>query len=151
MREALDPDQPGGSPIALPNDPVIRADLAAPRFTDTIHGIQIEEKAEIAKRLGRSPDAGDAIVMAWSEGMLAIRRGIKDRRPAPRVLLSPGARAQLGDYGRQSWGKPSFDGSYSIPSDTRGMSPARRRSLGLDRRPAGGERSIFFPGVPDDE
>jgi hypothetical protein len=76
FREALDPNQPGGSPVALPNDPIIRADLAAPRFTDTIHGIQLEEKGEIAKRLGRSPDAGDAIVLAWSEGQAAIRRGI---------------------------------------------------------------------------
>lgn len=151
MREGLDPDQPGGSPIALPNDPVVRADLAAPRFTDTIHGIQIEEKSEIAKRLGRSPDAGDAIVLAWSEGMLAIRRGIKDRRPAPRVLLSPGARSQIGGYQKQSWGKPSFDGSFSIASDTRNMSPARRRQLGLDRLSAASERSIFFPGVPTDD
>jgi len=79
FREALDPEQQGGSPIQLPNDPVIRADLAAPRFSDTHRGIQIEEKAEIAKRLGRSPDAGDAIVLAWSEGQLAIKRGIAGR------------------------------------------------------------------------
>ena len=32
FREALDPDQPGGSPIALPNDPGLRADLAAARY-----------------------------------------------------------------------------------------------------------------------
>jgi hypothetical protein len=76
LREALDPSQQGGSPVALPTDPVIRADLAAPRFTDTPHGILLEEKHEIAKRLGRSPDAGDAIVLAWSEGALAIKRGI---------------------------------------------------------------------------
>ena len=76
FREALDPDQPGGSPIALPKDPAIRADLAAPRFKDTPRGLLLEEKAEIAKRLGRSPDAGDAIVLAWSEGQRAVRRGL---------------------------------------------------------------------------
>ena len=76
FREALDPEQPNGSPIALPNDPQIRADLAAPRFKSTPRGILLEEKAEIAKRLGRSPDAGDAIVLAWSEGEKALQRGL---------------------------------------------------------------------------
>ena len=60
FRESLDPEQPGGSPIALPNDPQISADLAAPRYKSTPRGILLEEKAEIAKRLARSPDAGDA-------------------------------------------------------------------------------------------
>ena len=68
LQGSIGPDQPGGSPIALPNDPAIRADLAAPRFKDTPRGLLLEEKAEITKRLGRSPDAGDAIVLAWSEG-----------------------------------------------------------------------------------
>lgn len=76
FREALDPSQAGGSPIALPNDPAIRADLAAPRFKDTPRGLLLEEKAEITKRLGRSPDAGDAIVLAWSEGQRAVKRGL---------------------------------------------------------------------------
>ena len=76
FREALDPDQPGGSPIALPNDPAIRADLAAPRFKDTPRDLLLEEKAESTKRLGRSPDAGDAITLAWSEGQRAVKRGL---------------------------------------------------------------------------
>ena len=76
FRDALDPSQPGGSPIALPNDPAIRADLAAPRFKDTPRGLLLEEKAEITKRLGRSPDAGDTIVLAWSEGQRAVKRGL---------------------------------------------------------------------------
>lgn len=76
FREALDPDQPGGSPIALPEDPAIRADLAAPRWQLTPRGIRLEEKDDIKKRLGRSPDKGDAIVMSWSEGQSALRRGL---------------------------------------------------------------------------
>ena len=76
FREALDPDQPGGSPIALPDDPAIRADLSAPRYSITPRGILIEDKKDIVKRIGRSPDKGDAIVMAWSEGNSAIRRGL---------------------------------------------------------------------------
>jgi hypothetical protein len=29
-------------------------------------GVQIEEKQEIEKRIGRSPDCGDAVVLAFS-------------------------------------------------------------------------------------
>ena len=73
LREALDPDQPFGSSVALPNDPVVRADLASARWKLTSRGIQLEDKAEIKKRIGRSPDVGDAIVMAWEDGQRAIK------------------------------------------------------------------------------
>lgn len=68
FREALDPSMEGGSPVALPPDPMLVADLTAPRWRLTPNGILIEEKAEIKKRIGRSPDRGDAVVMCWSEG-----------------------------------------------------------------------------------
>lgn len=68
FREALDPGQDDGSVIALPPDQELVADLTAPRFKVTPSGIQIEEKSEIKKRLGRSPDKGDAVTMAWSGG-----------------------------------------------------------------------------------
>jgi hypothetical protein len=73
FREALRPDQPGGSPICLPDDPRVRADLAAPRWTLGHHGVLIESKDDIRTRLGRSPDVGDAIVKCWSTGQSAIR------------------------------------------------------------------------------
>jgi hypothetical protein len=76
FREALDPDQPGGSVIALPPDPELRADLAAPTYEVGQRGIVIESKEEIRKRLGRSTGKADAVVMAWSEGNAAIRRGL---------------------------------------------------------------------------
>lgn len=68
FREALEPDQPGGSPIALPDDPEIIADLTAVTFKSTPNGIQAESKEDVVERLGRSTDKGDAIVMAWFEG-----------------------------------------------------------------------------------
>lgn len=79
FREALDPDQDGGASIALPPDPQILADLTAPRWKLASRGIQIESKEELKKpeRLGRSPDKGDAIVMAWSEGEKALIRKMK--------------------------------------------------------------------------
>lgn len=85
FREALDPDQPGGSAIELPDDAALRADLAAPRWKLTTRGILIEDKQEIKKRIGRSPDRGDAVVMAWSEGNVAIRRGLVGARGASRA------------------------------------------------------------------
>lgn len=68
FREALDPGQPGGSPIALPPDPKLLADLTAPTFEPGPNGIKVEPKVDVCARLGRSTDRGDAVVMAWFEG-----------------------------------------------------------------------------------
>ena len=68
FREALDPGQPGGSPVALPPDPVLMADLTAPTFDVGPRGIQAESKEKVCERLGRSTDRGDAAIMAWYEG-----------------------------------------------------------------------------------
>lgn len=68
FREALDPAQDGGSPIALPDDPILIADLTAPRFEVGSRGIKVETKEDVVKRIGRSPDRGDAVVMCWSDG-----------------------------------------------------------------------------------
>ena len=68
FREALDPGQPGGSPIALPPDPKLLADLTAPTFSVVPRGIQAESKEKVCDRLGRSTDRGDAVVMSWYEG-----------------------------------------------------------------------------------
>ncbi len=62
MREALDPTRP--VKVALPRDQRLFADLAAPRYRVTARGIQVEPKEEIKRRLGRSPDRGDAVVLA---------------------------------------------------------------------------------------
>jgi hypothetical protein len=63
LRELLDPTF--GAILALPDDDELIGDLTSPRWTPNSTGkIQIEGKDEIRKRLGRSPDAGDAVVMA---------------------------------------------------------------------------------------
>ena len=66
FREALDPNQEGGSAIALPPDPQLRADLAAPRYEVGPRGLLIESKDALRARLGRSPGKGDAVVMCLS-------------------------------------------------------------------------------------
>jgi len=77
FREALDPDQPDGSAIALPPDPELRANLCAPPWKLGARGILLESKdgssgfGNLRQRLGRSPGKGDAVVMAWSEGNAA--------------------------------------------------------------------------------
>ncbi len=63
FREALDPS--GTGRIALPPDPELLADLACPRWKETPQGILIESKEDIEERLHRSPDCGDAAVLAW--------------------------------------------------------------------------------------
>ena len=88
LREALDPDQPGGSPIMLPPDQKLAAQLCAVHFVDTPNGIAAEDKISVIKKLGRSPDRADAVIMAWYRG---------------------GA----GDFQRQMWGYG--DGPYDRP------------------------------------
>jgi hypothetical protein len=81
FREALDPDQEGGSQIALPPDDELKADLASAQWELTARGIKLKAKEEIRARIGRSPSKGDAIVMAWSEGNRAVRRALRSARP----------------------------------------------------------------------
>lgn len=79
FREALDPDQVGGSPIDLPPDNELLADLAAVRYEVINRGhegqfVKAEPKEKVVDRLGRSPNKGDAVVMAWYAGARAIAR-----------------------------------------------------------------------------
>lgn len=87
LREALDPYQPGGSPIMLPPDRELLADLTAPTYT-TPSGkggmlIKLEPKEVLVKRLGRSPDKGDAVVMCWWSGAKAVTDAEEWRKNRP--------------------------------------------------------------------
>ncbi len=62
LREALDPDH--GDDLMLPPDNEMLADLCAPRYKVLASGIQVEKKEDIIERIGRSPDVGDAVVLA---------------------------------------------------------------------------------------
>lgn len=64
LREMLDPSN--GLNIALPDDEILKADLTTAKWTLLQGGkIQVEPKKEIRKRLGRSTDLGDAVLMAF--------------------------------------------------------------------------------------
>ncbi len=72
MRDALDPAH--GDDVALPPDTELLADLCSAHYKVTASGVLIEEKEEIKARIGRSPDVGEAIIMAlvpYSVGNLA--------------------------------------------------------------------------------
>jgi hypothetical protein len=62
LREALDPTADTG--IELPPDPSLLAELCAPRWSLSGKTIKVESREEIVKRIGRSPDAGTAVVLA---------------------------------------------------------------------------------------
>lgn len=70
FREALEPNL--GEPVALPPDAELLADLCAPTWKLGSRGIQIEAKEDIKKRIGRSPDKGDAVVNGWSYGESSV-------------------------------------------------------------------------------
>lgn len=90
FREALDPGQRGGSMVALPNDNRLLADLTSPRYRVGSNGIELESKADVVKRLERSPDRGDAVVMAWWDGARMAtdwKQWPASRGQAPKVLI----------------------------------------------------------------
>jgi hypothetical protein len=87
LREALDPDQPDGSSVALPHDPLLRAELAAPRYSVGPNGVRIEAKDDIRERLGRSPNRADAVAMCNSEGERAAQRRERSEGRRPKVIV----------------------------------------------------------------
>lgn len=69
FREALNPSQPGGSPIQLPaDDRLLIADLCAPTYENRSGVLWLESKKDVCERLKRSTDRGDAVVMSWFAG-----------------------------------------------------------------------------------
>lgn len=91
LREALDPDQPGGSHIMLPPDTELLSDLTAPKYEVVGNKIVVESKDDIKARIGRSPGRGDAVIMCWWQGarmntMNGGWSGVKSGR-RPNVVL----------------------------------------------------------------
>jgi hypothetical protein len=78
FREALDPEQPDGSPIALPPDQELLAELTAPTYEYTARGLKAEDADDVAKRLGRSPDKAVAVILAWWAGAKLLHTGQSD-------------------------------------------------------------------------
>lgn len=76
MRELLDPQYE--ELVAVPDDDLLIGDLTAPKWRVTSNGrIQVEAKVDIRKRIGRSTDAGDAVIQAFW----------RDDKPGPVVAV----------------------------------------------------------------
>lgn len=66
LRELLDPNALT-DPVMLPDDPELLGDLCSLRYNIASDGkIQVEAKDKLIERLGRSPDAGDAVMQAFA-------------------------------------------------------------------------------------
>ena len=75
LRDLLNPSNEHA--VALPDDPQVTGDLTAPRRLAPRSGgkMQIEAKEDIAKRLKRSTDHGDAIMEAFALELLEVGIG----------------------------------------------------------------------------
>jgi hypothetical protein len=83
LRERLSPHT--GHNLVLPNDEELMLDLAAPKYRsmDGSGRIKVELKDDVKKRLRRSPDKGDAVVMAFYEGSSSTyEEGFRSYSPA---------------------------------------------------------------------
>jgi hypothetical protein len=92
LRELLDPSNPA-TVLALPRDEYLIADLTAPTWRVASGAkITVEPKEDTKKRLKRSPDTADALLMSlWYEG------------------IDGGGEAYLAEYGEKSDFTESFE------------------------------------------
>jgi hypothetical protein len=76
LREKLNPEQPGGSKVALPRNPKLTRDLTTPKYKEIAGGkYALESKEDIAKRQdGESTDYGDAVTQAFLFDVLERQR-----------------------------------------------------------------------------
>jgi hypothetical protein len=78
LRELLEPSF--DSEVMLPPDDILLSDLNAPTW-DTTTGvppkIRVEPKEKVTERLGRSPDQGDAVAMAFYADAVAYRPKVR--------------------------------------------------------------------------
>lgn len=82
MRDILNPDN--GFAVELPPDPRLKAELCTPVYQLTSTGIKIESKKDIIKRLGRSTDAADAVILCATRTANLNIRSVK--AAGPRVI-----------------------------------------------------------------
>jgi hypothetical protein len=92
LREMLDPE--AGSTLMLPPDDELVGDLCAPRWREMSGGkIAVESKDELRKatRLGRSTDAGDAVVqVCWRPENLSALTAATDQMTQSVLSGAPG-------------------------------------------------------------
>jgi hypothetical protein len=100
LREMLDPSM--DAQLALPPDDDLTADLTTPKYEPRAGGIiHVESKDELRKRLGHSPDRGDAVVLAtWAE------TPDRDTADTPTPVTYSDSPSHRGDVIVDDWGDP---------------------------------------------
>jgi hypothetical protein len=84
MRDILNPDN--GYRVTLPPNARLRAELCAPRYQLMSSGIKVESKEDIVKRLGRSTDMADAVILCAERTPLMAIKSMK--QPVRRARAS---------------------------------------------------------------
>jgi hypothetical protein len=85
LREALDPSLE--STLMLPPSRTLAADLSAAKWSIKSGRIAIEDKDDVKTRLGRSPDEGDAVALAyWMDPAYLLSRA-RQQQPRRRQLV----------------------------------------------------------------
>lgn len=69
MREAFEKGN-----ISIPDDPILKGDLNAPRYDDSSGVIIIESKDKMRKRGVESPNRADALMMTFLQDESMVRR-----------------------------------------------------------------------------
>ncbi|MCY4584102.1 MAG: terminase [Chloroflexi bacterium] len=79
--------------VCLPPDDRLRDDLCTPLYDDDVHGgkILIESKDDLRKRLGRSTDDGDAVILSLAEFMVEQDARRLWHRPNTNRIVRPRA------------------------------------------------------------
>jgi len=86
FRDLLNPAN--GYKIELPPDAQLKAELCAPTYNLISSGIKVESKQDIARRLGRSTDNADAVIMAAERTATMQIAGVSGSRYTVRGVLS---------------------------------------------------------------
>lgn len=73
FRDMLNPAN--GKEVALPRNARLKAELCSPTYALQSNGMKIESKQDIVKRLGRSTDLADAVIMAAENTPLVVPPG----------------------------------------------------------------------------
>ena len=67
--------------VQIPDEDILQADLTAPgyKYTSSTQKL-LEPKEDIKKRIGKSPDAGDALALTFAEPVRVVKSGSSKRR-----------------------------------------------------------------------
>jgi hypothetical protein len=138
FREALDPTY--GDGLMIPDDEELREEMLAPRWEATPHGVQIEDKIDLRKRLGRSPDKADALVQTYIDMAARKHQSVPNsssgRAGFPGMAYDPGATAhQTGHTGDKKRRKDGSTGRRSLPDNPYPDGPPTTQSTNVSAHP----------------